>query len=140
MRMLIGGLAVALVAGCSTSAVPSSKAEQAPPRQLTAFQTKPAGEFGEIQVIRDRGHTGSLCDIAVFIDGKQAGRLSPGQKASFYLPPGSLAIGVAYTGAGICSMGADRVEREGSAKAGAVKRYRIFTDGDGQLDVLSTTL
>lgn len=140
MRILIGALAVALLAGCSTSAVAPNEAVQAPKNQLTAFQTRPTGDFGEIQVIRDNGHTGSLCDIAIFVDGRQAGRLSPGQKASFYVQPGPLAIGVAYTGSGICGLGADRVEREASAKIGSVKRYRISTGGDGKLDVLPSTL
>ncbi|WP_127646152.1 hypothetical protein [Pseudomonas putida] len=59
--------------------------------------------------------------MAVFIDGKQAAKLDPGQKASFYLPPDSVSVGAAYTGSGICSMGADRVEREAIVKDGAIK-------------------
>ncbi|WGT32145.1 hypothetical protein [Pseudomonas atacamensis] len=78
--------------------------------------------------------------MAVFIDGKQAGKLDPGQKASFYLPPDSVSVGAAYTGSGICSMGAARVEREAIVKDGAVKKYRVFTGGDGQIDILPTTL
>ena len=78
--------------------------------------------------------------MAVFIDGKQAAKLDPGQKVSFYLPPDSVSLGAAYTGSGICSMGADRVEREAIVKDGAVKKYRVFTSGDGQVDILPTTL
>lgn len=130
----------ALLAGCATSPTPSSQAVQAPPSQLTAYQTKPSGTYGTLQVIRDSGHTGSLCSMAVFINGKQAAKLDPGQKASFYLPPDSVSVGAAYTGSGICSMGADRVEREAIVKDGAVKKYRVFTGGDGQIDILPTTL
>ncbi|MGO4011627.1 hypothetical protein [Pseudomonas sp. ITP1] len=78
--------------------------------------------------------------MAVFIDGKQAAKLDPGQKASFYLSPDSVSVGAAYTGSGICSMGAARVEREAIVKGGAVKKYRVFTGGDGQIDILPTTL
>jgi hypothetical protein len=78
--------------------------------------------------------------MAVFIDGKQAAKLDPGQKASFYLPPDSVSVGAAYTGSGICSMDADRVEREAIVKDGAIKKYRVFTGGDGQIDILPTTL
>lgn len=140
MKLLIGAMAVALLAGCATSPTPSSEARQAPPSQLIAFQKKPSGSFGVLQVIRDSGHTGSLCSMAVFIDGKQAAKLDPGQKASFYLPPETVSVGAAYTGSGICSMGTERVEREAAVKDGAVKKYRVFTGGAGQIDILPTTL
>ena len=67
-------------------------------------------------MIRDSGYTGSYCSMAIFINGKQAGRLDVGQRASFFLPPDTFTIGAAYTesgiwdlGSGICSMGADHV-------------------------------
>lgn len=140
MRILIAAVAVAMLAGCATSPTPSGEAKQAPVSQLSAYQSKPSGSYGTLQVIRDSGHTGSLCAMAVFIDGKQAAKLDPGQKASFYLPPDAVSVGAAYTGSGICSMGADRVEREAIVKDGAVKKYRVFTGGDGQIDILPTTL
>lgn len=140
MRILIGALALALLAGCATSPTPSSEARQAPASQLSAYQSKPSGPYGTLQVIRDSGHTGSMCSMAVFIDGRQAAKLDPGQKASFYLPPDSVSVGAAYTGSGICSMGADRIEREAIVKDGAIKKYRVFTGGDGQIDILPTTL
>ncbi|WDH25050.1 hypothetical protein [Pseudomonas chlororaphis] len=140
MKFFVGAVAVVLLAGCATSPTPSSEAKQAPASQLTAFQNKPSGSYGTLQVIRDSGHTGSLCSMAVFIEGKQAAKLDPGQKASFYLPPDSVSVGAAYTGSGICSMGADRVEREAIVKDGAIKKYRVFTGGDGQIDILPTTL
>lgn len=140
MRILIGALAVALLAGCATSPTPSGEAKPAPASQLSAYQSKPSGSYGTLQVIRDSGHTGSLCSMAVFIDGKQAAKLDPGQKASFYLPLDSVSVGAAYTGSGICSMGADRVEREATVKDGVVRKYRVFTGGDGQIDILPTTL
>ncbi|WP_460153554.1 hypothetical protein [Pseudomonas sp. S2_B07] len=140
MRILIGAVAIAMLAGCATSPTPSGEAKQARASQLSAYQSKPSGAYGTLQVIRDSGHTGSLCSMAVFIDGKQSAKLDPGQKASFYLPPDSVSVGAAYTGSGICSMGADRVEREATVKDGAVKKYRVFTGGDGQIDILPTTL
>ncbi|WP_130931588.1 hypothetical protein [Pseudomonas sp. Sample_24] len=140
MKLIVGALAVALLTGCATSPTPSNEAKQAPASQLSAYQAKPTGAYGTLQVIRDSGQTGSLCAMAVFIDGKQAARLEPGQKASFYLPPDSVSVGAAYTGSGICSMGAARVEREAIVKDGAIKKYRVFTGGDGQIDILPTTL
>lgn len=140
MKFIVGALAIAVLAGCATSPTPSSEAKQAPASQLMAYQSKPSGSFGVLQVIRDSGHTGSMCSMAVFIDGKQAAKLDPGQKASFYLPPEAVSVGAAYTGSGFCSMGADRVEREATVKDGVLKKYRVFTGGDGQIDILPTTL
>ncbi|KGU87189.1 hypothetical protein [Pseudomonas mediterranea] len=140
MKLFVGVVAVALLVGCATSPTPSSKAVQAPAGQLSAYQAKPSGAYGTLQVIRDSGQTGSLCSMAIFINGKQAAKLDPGQKASFYLPPDSVSVGAAYTGSGICAMGAERVEREAIVKDGTVKKYRIFTGGDGQIDILPTTL
>lgn len=140
MKFFVGAVAVALLAGCATSPTPSSQAKQAPASQLSAYQSKPSGAYGTLQVIRDSGHTGSLCSMAIFIDGKQAAKLDPGQKALFYLPPESVLVGAAYTGSGVCSMGADRVEREAVMKDGVLKKYRVFTGGDGQIDILPTTL
>ncbi|WP_433766633.1 hypothetical protein [Pseudomonas putida] len=143
MKLIVGAVALALLAllaGCGTSPTPSGQARQAPPSQVLAYQAKPAGAYGTLLIIRDSGHTGSLCSMAVFIDGKQVAKLDPGQKAAFYLPPDSVSVGAAYTGSGICSMGAERVEREAVVKDGAVKKYRVFTGGDGQIDILPTTL
>ncbi|BAV74215.1 hypothetical phage protein [Pseudomonas chlororaphis subsp. aurantiaca] len=112
MKLFIAVVAVVLLAGCATSPTPSREARQAPQNQMLAYQSQPSGAYGTLQVIRDSGHTGSLCSMAVFIDGKQVARLDPGQKASFYLPPEPVSVGAAYTGSGICSMGAARVERE----------------------------
>ena len=140
MRILIGAVAVMLLAGCSTSPVPSSQASQASAQQLLKFQSKPAGSFGTVQVIRDSGHTGSLCSMAVFIDGEKVALLDPGQKAAFFVPPGPLTLGAAYSGSGMCGMGAERIERDAVAAQNSVKKYRVFTGGDGQIDILPTTL
>lgn len=141
MRLLsFCSLSFLVLAGCATSPTPSSEARQASPSQVLAYQNKPAGPYGTLLIIRDSGHTGSLCSMAVFIEGRQVARLEPGQKASFYLPPETVSVGAAYTGSGICSMGADRVEREAVVKDGALKKYRVFTGGDGQIDILPTTL
>lgn len=140
MKFLIGVLALGVLAGCATSSIPVGDAQQAPKSQLLAFQQRPLGDYGTVQVVRDTGHTGSMCSMAVFIDGAKVALLDPGQKAAFYLPPGQITIGAAYSGSGICSMGADRIERDASAPKGAVKNYRVSTGSDGKIDILPTTL
>ena len=88
----------------------------------------------------ERVPTGSLCSVGLFVDGKVAALLKPGERVSLHVPAGSVVVGAAYQGSGICGMGADRQEREAIVSGGKVKNYRISTSGDGVLDILPTTL
>lgn len=130
---------VALIAGCATSPVPIKNAVAVPPERVLAYQKDVPGT-GTLSVTRDSGHTGSLCSIGLFVDGKVAALLKPGERVSLHVPAGSVVVGAAYQGSGICGMGADRQEREAIVSGGKVKNYRISTSGDGVLDILPTTL
>ncbi len=55
MRILVGAVAVALLAGCSSNAITVQQAKQASKDQLYAFQARPAGAYGAITVLRDGG-------------------------------------------------------------------------------------
>ncbi|WP_460104695.1 hypothetical protein [Pseudomonas sp. H1_D04] len=132
-------LFAALLAGCATSPVPIKNAVAVPPERVLAYQKDVPGT-GTLSVTRDSGHTGSLCSVGLFVDGKVAALLKPGERVSLHVPAGSVVVGAAYQGSGICGMGADRQEREAIVSGGKVKNYRISTSGDGVLDILPTTL
>jgi len=132
-------LFAALLAGCATSPVPIKNAVAVPPERVLAYQKDVPGT-GTLSVTRDSGHTGSLCAVGLFVDGKVAALLKPGERVSLHVPAGSVVVGAAYQGSGICGMGADRQEREAIVSGGKVKNYRISTSGDGVLDILPTTL
>ena len=129
----------ALLAGCATSPVPIKNAVAVPPERVLAYQKDVPGT-GILSVTRDSGHTGSLCSVGLFVDGKVAALLKPGERVSLHVPAGTVVVGAAYQGSGICGMGADRQEREAIVSGGKVKNYRISTSGDGVLDILPTTL
>lgn len=135
----ITALFAALLAGCATSPVPIKNAVAVPPERVLAYQKDVPGT-GTLSVTRDSGHTGSLCSVGLFVDGKVAALLKPGERVSLHVPAGSVVVGAAYQGSGICGMGADRQEREAIVSGGKVKNYRISTSGDGALDILPTTL
>ena len=135
----ITALFAALLAGCATSPVPIKNAVAVPPERVLAYQKDVPGT-GTLSVTRDSGHTGSLCSVGLFVDGKVAALLKPGERVSLHVPAGSVVVGAAYQGSGICGMGADRQEREAIVSGGKVKNYRISTSGDGVLDILPTTL
>ncbi|MGY2400134.1 hypothetical protein [Pseudomonas sp. SDO5271_S396] len=132
-------LFAALVAGCATSPVLMTNAVAVPPERILAYQKDTPGT-GTLSVTRDSGHTGSLCSVGLFVDGKVAALLKPGERVALHVPAGSVVVGAAYQGSGICGMGAERQERETIVTGGKVKTYRISTSGDGVLDILPTTL
>lgn len=54
MQRIIAPLAlIALLAGCSTSAVPIDKAKQASTSSVYSFQATPATPYGTLTVVRD---------------------------------------------------------------------------------------
>lgn len=132
-------LFAALLAGCATSPVPIKNAVAVRPERILAYQKDVPGT-GTLSVTRDSGHTGSLCSVGLFVDGKVAALLKPGERVSLHVPAGSVVVGAAYQGSGICGMGADRQEREAIVSGGKMKNYRISTSGDGVLDILPTTM
>ena len=140
MHKIIPAAAILLaLAGCSTSQVSLGQAKPVPADRVYAYKMRVAGS-GMITVVRDEGHTGSLCAIGLFIDGKIAARVETGEKVGLYVPAGQVVIGAAYQGSGICGMGAERRERDITVSAGQDKIYRIATGADGVIDVLPTTI
>lgn len=55
MRILIGAMGLALLAGCASSAISVNKAEPVPADELYAYQAKPVGDSGRLTVVRDAG-------------------------------------------------------------------------------------
>lgn len=140
MKVIIGVLAVFLLVGCATSVVPSGSASPVPQSRVFAYQKASDGN-GLLSVTRDSGHTGSFCEIGLFVDGKVVALLKPSENVVLHIPAGQVVLGAAYQGAGICGMGAaDRQEREATLSEGRLRKYRISTSGDGVLDLLPTTI
>ncbi|MGY2184643.1 hypothetical protein [Pseudomonas sp. SDO5591_S426] len=102
MKLFLGALALIALAGCATSPTPPNRAENVPADELYGFQEKSPENSEKISVIRDTGFTGSGCDVLVYIDGKRAGKIGPGEKASFYVQPGIINLGSGPSGSGLC--------------------------------------
>lgn len=127
MKLIVGALAVALLAGCASSAISVNQAEPVPRDELYAFQSKPPGESGKVTVVRDSGAVGSGCDIVVYVDGRKAAKIGTGQRASFYLPVGTPSIGAGLAGSGLCAGAAIRTV-SANVQAGKESLYRISGD------------
>jgi len=129
MRILIGVVAVMLLAGCSSNPISVNEAVQAPSDEIYAFQSRPAGAYGTVTVVRDGGVNSSACDFVIYVDGKRAAKLGSGEKASFFVEPGSLNIG-AGPGSGLCAGPAIRTVAA-TAQANKEVIYRVSSDMTG---------
>uniref|UniRef100_UPI001E4CD47F hypothetical protein n=1 Tax=Pseudomonas putida TaxID=303 RepID=UPI001E4CD47F len=130
MRILIGAVGLALLAGCTTSAISIQQAEPVPSDELYAYQSRSGSSSGALTVVRDSGALGSGCDVVVYVDGKKSAKVGPGQRATFYLPPGQPNLGIGLAGSGLCGGMAVR-SITGSVEAGKETVYRISGDMSG---------
>lgn len=130
MKLIVGALAVMLLAGCASSAISVRDAKPVPSDEVYAYQSKPAGESGKITVVRDSGAVGSGCDIVVYVDGRKAAKIGTGQRATFYLPPGTPNLGAGLAGSGLCAGAAIRTIGA-TVRTGKESLYRISGDMAG---------
>jgi len=130
MRILIGAVAVMLLAGCASTAISVRDAKPVPSDEVYAFQSKPSGASGKITVVRDTGAVGSGCDIVVYVDGRKAAKIGTGQRATFFLPPGTPNLGAGLAGSGLCAGAAIRTI-SANVQAGKESLYRISGDMAG---------
>jgi hypothetical protein len=133
MKLIVGALAVALLAGCATSPVPADKADPVPASRLYAFSGK---SEAQLLVTRDSGLYGSGCNYRLYIDGTLAAEFASGEVARFGVKAGKHVLGVKPSAA--CG-GWGLVEREVDAKNGETIRRRITLSGDS-FDISPTAI
>jgi hypothetical protein len=132
MRILIGAVAVMLLAGCSTSQISVREASAVPSDELYAFQSKSANTSSRITVVRDRGVLGSGCDVIFYIEGRKAAKLGSGERASFYFEPGAVNLGIGLADSGLCT-GVAIKTISANLKPGRESQFRISNDVSGGL-------
>jgi hypothetical protein len=139
MKRLFVFLATVLLAACATHPPRPGEIRPVPADRTIAFQAPSDGD-ATIVVTRDKGFAGSGCYLGVFIDAKESARLGTGERATFHVPNGHHVVGTWPSGAALCSYrnGKDRIETDGSVKAGEVRKYRIQM-GNGGLTLTPTT-
>lgn len=130
MKLIVGALAVAMLAGCATSPVPSGMADPVPSSRLFAYQT-PKGGDAVLIVTRDTGFVGGGCNTSVSIDGQKSAEIGTGETAKFFVSPGEHIVGASSCGSGL-------KEREANIKAGSTKKFRISIDSSMSMDLSPT--
>lgn len=132
MRIMIGALAIAAIAGCSSNAINLKQTTPASPEEVYAYQAKPSGPSGRVTVMREGGVYGAACDVVVYVNDKRAAKLGTSERATFYLPVGKASLGVGLTDAGLCG-GAEVRTIPADVPLNGEKLYRISSDINGWL-------
>lgn len=124
MRILIGALAVALLAACSTSPISALNADQVPASRLHAFG---GPSEAKLVVTRDSGAYGSGVNYSIYIDGVRAADFASGEVATFGLKSGKHILGLRPS----TLFSGTIHESEIDLKEGEVVRRRISLDNGG---------
>lgn len=140
MRKLLASFAIALLAGCSSTAVTADKATAISPERQFAFVQRSSDADAVLVVTRDSGILGSGCYMTFFVDGKPAAQFGSSETARFFLPAGTVVLGVSIEGSGLCALNPARRERDFTLKANDERKFRLFMSSGGDADVLPTTL
>lgn len=134
MRIFIGAVVLALMAGCSTSPVTEQTAKTIPadrvyqPEMLaTPGSSK---ETATVAFLRDSGYYGSGCSHDMFVNNVKAFSIRQGEFVRLALPAGSYFFRL-ETGGGLCPNIATSQSSE--LKQGAHEAYRILLPSDGNL-------
>lgn len=130
MKLILGALALALLAGCATSPLPSGQAAPVPSSRLFGHQEQGSADAVLI-VTRDRGFVGGGCNTTISIDGQKAAEIGTGETARFFVPAGEHIVSASSCGSGL-------KEREAVLKAGATKKFRISIDSSMSMDLSPT--
>lgn len=138
MRILIGGLALAVLGGCASSPVPYGDASPAPAERVYAYQAAKNGN-SNIMVTRDSGFVGAGCFATIFLNGKPVARLNPSERASFIVPAGEWTVGAGLDGKALCGANPERLETDLLIKPGQTKKFRVYTSTGGEVGVRPTT-
>ncbi|WP_330208928.1 hypothetical protein [Pseudomonas sp. Z13] len=143
MKLIIGALALAALAGCSTSPITSGQAASVPAARILAYQN-PLKDGGALVITRDNGWlAGGGCFAAVLIDGRVAARVGTGETVRLNVPQGRHIIGMSgdASGGGLCAMQVGQPIKESAVdvKPHEVQKFRISGDTNG-LDLRPTSL
>ncbi|MFZ6677100.1 hypothetical protein [Undibacterium sp. Tian12W] len=115
------------ITGCATSSISHDAAKAVPADRIFLTPTITEKDNAKIIVVRDTGFTGGGVFQHLYIDGKEAARLNPGEKAEFILPPGDHILGAIPTNAfGQASL--NTIDQK--LESGKRYFYRIQTDGN----------
>jgi hypothetical protein len=129
-------ISLAMLAGCTTRVVETSKAAPVPPDRVSGGEllTGRPGK-GTLIVKRDAGFQGSACFLRIFVDAVPVAELDRGEKVVVHLAPGNHLLGASPSR--IC--GGRLAEAKTALIAGQTATFRVgFGFGVGNVFVRPT--
>ena len=128
MKAIVLGFVVLInISGCATSPVSIKDAQTVPADRILRMERLPLDGNARALFVRDEGFLGSGLYQHLYIDGKKAASLNPGEKVEFVLSPGEHIFGVIPTDPfGTTSL--NSIDQD--LKPGKRYFYRIKTDGN----------
>ncbi len=125
--------------GCATTPVSPDLARAVPKERILGHQYKSLNNNSTLIVTRDEGFLGGGCFLGFYVNGILVARFDTGEIAQFYIEPGEILLKVTQDpeGKGLCAIkgGFNGTQRETILKPGDVKRFRIMTDAQGNIDI-----
>src|SRR5690348_16623880 len=96
-RMPLLFIALAMLYGCATQAIPLEEATSAPPERVYFPSSSDAVAAARVVFVRDRALTGAGVYQHLYINGERTADLDVGEKVEVRLPPGDYVLGVQPT-------------------------------------------
>ena len=120
-------VALFLVGGCATSPTALSTAKDAPPDRVFLPAPQSSASLAKAVFVRDQGFLGSGVYQHIYVNGKKAASLEPGEKVELTFEPGEYIFGVRPTEPfGTTAL----YSIDQLLAAGKVYHYRILIDGN----------
>lgn len=115
------------LSGCATAPTPTTEAQVVPAERIFRSDKLAIDGNARATFVRDVGFTGAGTYQHLFIDGKKAASINPGEKVVFVLAPGEHIFGVIPTDP-FGGHALNTIDQD--LKAGRSYFYRIQTDGN----------
>lgn len=131
-----------LLGACATKQI--SIVEAIPVASERVYGEPPKGDTYTVKVVRDKGFSGSGCMTRIYIDGKDAADLKPGEVVALTLSTGRHIIGASPSPAsGVMCSAFDAAERhrreaEVSGITGETRIFRFAISATGDISLAPT--
>lgn len=136
-RLLLTFAVLVALSGCATTTIGIKEATAVPAERIFLIDKVSLLDNARAVFVRDVGFTGSGVYHHLFIDGKKAASLDPGERVEFALPAGEHIFGVIPTDPfGIHQL--NTIDQE--LRPGRDYFYRIQTDGNSFRTVIQRFL
>ncbi|PFH12193.1 hypothetical protein BCF11_4670 [Collimonas sp. PA-H2] len=112
--------------GCAMSPAPINNARSVPMERVFRADALPLANNARAIFVRDAGFSGASAYQHLYIDGKKAASLNPGEKIEFMLAPGEHVFGATPTD-GLNTRSLNALNQD--LKADKTYFYRIQTEG-----------